>query len=155
MNHVPDDPSTLLQMQPYPEWRRRAQGFPSTWQGRDGEEGDWAHGLWRAEDHLRGLPGFLRWPRAQLGRWEQHPQWPHSYLCCWDRGPCQTRGRWNRKSGPTEVSITSTKEKKHCTWVTSPFFSPLECSFVTCKTELLSILPQECLTSSSKLFHPR
>lgn len=81
------------QMQPYPERGWRAEAFPSTGQGRDGEEGDRANGMWWPEDYLCGVPWLPRWSWARLGRWEQHPQWPHSHLCCWDRGPRPTRGR--------------------------------------------------------------
>lgn len=61
-------------------------------QGRDGEEGDWAHGLWWAENHLCGFQRLPQQPRAWLGQRERHPIWPDLHLCRWHWRPCKARG---------------------------------------------------------------
>lgn len=90
--------NSLIQMQPHPERGGRVEGFPAAGQGWDGEEGDRAHGLWRPEDHLCGVPWLYRWTWAQLGRWEQHPEWPHGHLRGGDRGPRPARGGWSNRA---------------------------------------------------------
>lgn len=61
--------------------------------GRDGAQGDRAHGLRGPADHLRRLPPLPpRGRGARLGRRERRPQRPHLHRCGGHRGPRQTRG---------------------------------------------------------------
>lgn len=116
-------PHPCLQMQPYPKRGGWAKGFPSTRQGRDGEESDWAHGVWWLEDHLCGVSWLFQQSWAQLGWWEQHPEWPHSHLCCRNRGPRQARGRrdilvmdWEEGDAKQMVYNTSFQQLCHNQW---------------------------------------
>lgn len=78
-----------------PQRGRGTSDLQAPRQGRDGEEGDRAHGVWWAENHLCGFQRLPQQPRARLGQRERHLIWPDLHLCRWHWRPCKARGTCN------------------------------------------------------------